>query len=77
MSKRKDTALYISNRVAVEMGMPVGDVLKMVETQSLLLRRVMEDGKFEGVMFPYLGKFVVLAYRLKAINNPSIRKILK
>ena len=46
-------------KLAKDHGLPEFVIKQVVDSPFRFLRSVMEKREFEGVMFPYLGKFIV------------------
>ena len=66
---RDDITKKIIANVAKQLGSSIKQVEEIVMTQSAYARYVMEKGAFEGIAFPYLGKFVVDPKKVKASNE--------
>ena len=66
----------IIERIARDLGTTREQVIQVVDFQRKTLKETMEKGEFEGVRFPYLGKFTVSEKRLKAINNKGFYELI-
>ena len=55
--------------IAKELGISPSLVQKIVKSQFEFLRNTMEQGEFETVRLPFLGKFMVKPYRLQKVNE--------
>jgi hypothetical protein len=68
MSKPDDIRKKIIVSVAKQLGSPIKQVELIVGAQSAYAKHIMESGSMEGIAFPYFGKLIVSAKRLKKVN---------
>ena len=59
----------IMKTVAKKYGVPVETVFKIIKSQADFMQYIMEHSGFDGVAFPYLGKFVLKPSLLIRLNN--------
>lgn len=60
---------HIIKLIARKHKMTVEEVTKIIKIQSEYLKHVVENSGFDGVAFPYLGKFILKPYSLIRFNN--------
>jgi nucleoid DNA-binding protein len=67
----------IVEKISMDLGTSKEQVFQVVDFQRKMLKETMEKGGFEGIRFPYLGKFTVSERRLKAINNKKYYELIQ
>lgn len=61
-------------KVAYEKGIPKFEVYRIWASQFKIVANTMKKNEFEGVMLPYLGKFIVSMVKLRRINESAAKK---
>ena len=77
MNRKNDIRDKIIEQVAKNLGSTVKEVEAIVNAQSAYAKFVIEHGFYEGIAFPYLGKFVISPKKVKKINESAAYKRAK